>query len=181
MENYETRKTPIIFNTISKREKIILEPSCLVNIEENIILKLKEKYENKCFDEIGYINEIKCIKQIIDNDISSVDCNIIFDVEIDLDVFKPQIGMIMYGKVDKLFEKQGIFLKIKDCIKIFIPEKHLLSCNYTYSIDNTGKKYVNSISNKCISEEKNIYFRISIIKYTNNSFNCLGELHEEEI
>ena len=156
--------------------KICLEHEFLCkDMIRHLFQKTKRVCENDCTKEDGYILLVKKIKKIKENYISSVDGSIIFIVDIEVDTLKPEIDDIYRDKVCMVFSG-GIFINIKDKIKVLIPLNTLVN----YKFDSSTKTFI-SDDKKVIKEHDEIDIKISGIKYSKKNFSCFGELNIENV
>jgi len=158
--------------TIIER-KIHIEPEFLYSgLNAKLLDNIKKVYENECTKETGYILKVNKIVKIKDNYISNVNSSIIFIVDIDVDILKPEINEIYSDKVSMIFSG-GLFINIKNKIKLLIPISSLLE----YKFDASTKTFIkNDKSNFMIKENDEIKIKITGIKYSKKNFNCFGEL-----
>lgn len=155
--------------TIIER-KIHLEPEFLYSgLNAKLLDNVKKVYENECTKETGYILKVNKIVRIKDNYISNVNSSIIFVVDIDVDILKPEINAVYTDKVSMIFSG-GLFINIMNKIKLLIP----ISSLSDYSFDPSTKTFVKCKS--VIKENDEIKIKITGIKYSKKNFNCFGEL-----
>ena len=155
--------------TIIER-KIQLEPEFLYSgLNAKLLDNVKKVYENECTKETGYILKVNKIVRIKDNYISNVNSSIIFVVDIDVDILKPEINAVYTDKVSMIFSG-GLFINIMNKIKLLIP----ISSLSDYSFDPATKTFVKCKS--VIKENDEIKIKITGIKYSKKNFNCFGEL-----
>ena len=155
--------------TIIER-KIHLEPEFLYSgLNSKLLDNVKKVYENECTKETGYILKVNKIVKIKDNYISNVNSSIIFVVDIDVDILKPEINAVYTDKVSMIFSG-GLFINIMNKIKLLIP----ISSLSDYSFDPSTKTFVKCKS--VIKENDEIKIKITGIKYSKKNFNCFGEL-----
>jgi DNA-directed RNA polymerase subunit E'/Rpb7 len=156
--------------TIIER-KITIDPEFLYSdLKVKLFDKVKTVYENECTQENGYILKVNKIVNIKDNYISNVNSNIIFILDIDVDVLKPDINKIYTDKVSMIFGG-GLFINIKNKIKVLIPISSLTN----YKFDASTKTFLRS-DKTSIKENDEIKIKITGIKYSKKNFNCFGEL-----
>ena len=164
-----------MIETVIHQKKICVNPEFLTNDFNRYLLNVsKEEIEKEsCKRELGYILNFKKLKNIKDNYISSVNTDIIFVVECEIEVLKPEINDIFSGNVCMIYSL-GLFLNIKDRMKVLIPVKTLAR----YEYDDVKKIYFNK--EKEIKEGDEIKVKITGVKYSKKNFHCFGELYEEE-
>jgi len=156
--------------TIIER-KITIEPEFLYSdLNAKLLEKTKKVLENECTKENGYILKVNKIARIKDNYISNVNSSIIFVMDIDVDVLKPEINALYTDKVSMIFSG-GLFINIKNKIKLLIPISSLLG----YKFDASTKSFIKDKST-VIKENDEIQIKITGIKYSKKNFNCFGEL-----
>ena len=156
--------------TIIER-KITIEPEFLYSdLRQKLFDKVKTVYENECSQENGYILKVNKIVNIKDNYISNVNSSIIFILDIDVDVLKPDINSIYVDKVSMIFVG-GLFINIKNKIKVLIPVSSLTD----YKFDASTKSFIRN-DKIVVKENDEIKVKITGIKYSKKNFNCFGEL-----
>ena len=79
--------------------------------------KIKTISNNECTKENGYVLDVKKIIDIVDNYISNVNSEIIFIVNIEAEILKPEINKEFTDKVSMIFSG-GIFIDIKNKMKV---------------------------------------------------------------
>jgi DNA-directed RNA polymerase subunit E'/Rpb7 len=157
--------------TIIER-KITIEPEFLYSdLRAKLFDKVKNVYENECTQENGYILKVNKIVSIKDNYISNVNSNIIFVLDIDVDVLRPDINSIYVDKVSMIFSG-GLFINIKNKIKVLIPVSSLTN----YKFDASTKTFIRIDDKTVVKENDEIKVKITGIKYSKKNFNCFGEL-----
>jgi DNA-directed RNA polymerase subunit E'/Rpb7 len=157
--------------TIIER-KIHIEPEFLYSgLNAKLLDNVKKVYENECTKETGYILKINKIVKIKDNYISNVNSSIIFILDIDVDILKPEINAIYTDKVSMIFSG-GLFINIMNKIKLLIP----ISSLSEYRFDQSTKTFVKCKDKSVIKENDEIKIKITGIKYSKKNFNCFGEL-----
>jgi DNA-directed RNA polymerase subunit E'/Rpb7 len=159
---------------ISISKKISVESKYLdMNINENILTKLKEFFKNECTKDDGYYLDIIKVKKIIDNYISS-NCENIFEIEFEAEILKPEAGKIFEGEVCMIFSG-GIFVNIKNKLKVLIP----ISTLNNYEFDQTKNMFINKNNKNEIKQSTILSVLISGTKYTKRNFSCFGTLVEK--
>jgi DNA-directed RNA polymerase subunit E'/Rpb7 len=156
--------------TIIER-KVCIEPEYLYSdLKAKLFEKVKKIYENECTKENGYILKVNKIENVKDNYISNVNSSIVFILDINVDVLKPDINEIYTDKVSMIFGG-GLFINIKNKIKVLIPISSLTN----YKFDASTKTFLRS-DKTSIKENDEIKIKITGIKYSKKNFNCFGEL-----
>ena len=156
--------------TIEKR--LCINPCFLgKKLKSQLFNFLKEITMNECTKENGYIIEIIKINRIKNKYISGNNCEIIFEVDIDAEVLKPEINKIFTDKVCMIFSG-GIFIDVKNKFKILIPLAYL----YNLVFDQENKHFKNEKTGFIIKENDTIDVKITGIKFSKNNFSCFGEL-----
>lgn len=139
------------------------------NIKDHIIEQIKGKI-GTCSKKHGYILDIVEIKNIVNKSISNTSSNIVFKVDYNAKILKPDIDKVVKCKVNMIFT-QGIFAGINK-MNILIPEDQLI--NYTFNHkDNT---YYNG--KKVIKKGDEIDIVIKNVKYMKKQYSCIGVLKE---
>lgn len=132
-----------------------------------ILCKMKERFENTCFKEYGYIKKIDSIVNVVDNYSSRTTNKEIFIVKAKGERLLPKINMLLNAKIEKVL-KIGIYL-ILESLRILIPLKNLKDCNIEGSnivFPSGSRKQVGDF----------IDIRILEIKYENKKFMAIGEI-----
>lgn len=139
------------------------------DIVDTIYDNVKNKIQNTCKKDTGYITEIVSIDDIISNKISSINSDIIFKVKVTLKMLKPEKEKIYKGNVCMIFQK-GIFIDIDNVFKV------LITCNFleNYTFNNFTNSYINNETKEEINLGDNISVKLLGIKYSKNMFNCFG-------
>ena len=162
-----------MLDTITYQKQICLNPEFMNTEFDKYLYKVvKEEIEQEsCKIEIGYILSFRRITKIKDNYISKVNSQIIFVVDTEIEVLKPEINDIYSGKVCMIYSL-GLFLNVKDRMKVLIPVKTLEG----YEYDDIKKIY--KCKKKEIKEGDEIKVKITGVKYSKKNFHCFGELSE---
>ena len=114
------------------------------NIQQIVVDKTKEKFNNTVTKDDGYIYNIKDDVKIIANYVSpSVGSEIVFKVLFHADVLKPKIDDIFDGKVI-IIDDRGIFTSVQDKMPVLIPSRRIDAYKYVKSenIFTDGKKII---------------------------------------
>jgi len=163
------------------QKRICLESKFLnSNIKNHIYNKLQD-LTNDCSKEHGYIIKIYPDIKIVDNSVSTATSQTICMVEFKADTLKPEINDILTGKVIMIF-KDGIFLKIKDKLKVMIPCAQLSKHSYVFSKKNDI--FVKEIEGNLEENKKedsiklgdDLTIKVKGVQYDKNNFNCFGDL-----
>lgn len=139
------------------------------DLKKSLLEKAKSVFINECSKDHGYILDIEKIIKIKDNYISNVNSDVIFILDIDVVTLKPEINDILSDKVSMVFGG-GLFISIKDKIKVLIPVNSLPG----YTFDQSTKTFVKD--KNIIKENDVVKVKISGVKYSNKNFSCFGEL-----
>jgi DNA-directed RNA polymerase subunit E'/Rpb7 len=154
--------------TVIIRKHIILEPMYLnSNIMNNLLEKLKILTDNECSKDIGYIIKINNIKNIISNSISTANSDIIFNIEYEALVLKPEVDKVYEGTVMGILSN-GILIDILNKLKIFIPQTNLNE----FTINNNILIFSENKEEIKIKDKINV--KIKGVKYSNKNFICYG-------
>jgi DNA-directed RNA polymerase subunit E'/Rpb7 len=152
--------------------KTYLRPSFLDgNILSNLLEHIRMELNNKCFEEHGYIISVNRIISVDNNTILVTTSNILFNVTIEVDTLKPEIGLINVGEVFMVIDK-GIFVKIEDKLKVLIPVSNL----YGYEYKKEDNFYYKKETKTSIYMNDTVKIKILGIQYSKNYFNCFGEI-----
>jgi DNA-directed RNA polymerase subunit E'/Rpb7 len=171
LKNISNLYTNIEMNkSVQLSRSVFISPNFIdSNIMKYILSILKTKYEKTCHESDGLILSID---KIIDvkNMISKDSCYIIFDINFQATVIKPEKDLVLTLKPSYLLDSKGIFGKIYDNINIFVPEIKME--NWKYSNDSYIKK------NKTINKDTLIQVKIIDIKFNSTKYNCICSLLE---
>jgi DNA-directed RNA polymerase subunit E'/Rpb7 len=158
-------------------KRVCIRPEFLdSNVMKYIEKKVHENYINDCTKDIGYITSIKKIVKIKDNYLSNSCSDIVFEVIIDVENIKPEVGSIFKGNVCMIFQ-DGILVNIQNIMKVLIPLSSLKDYNLIGNQFVLNKeKY--DINNKYVKIKLKDDVKVKIIgsKYTRKNYACFGEL-----
>lgn len=152
---------------------VVVEPEFLSQhmLRHRILEKIRYIAEHECSKDTGYIIDVHGIRRIRDNYVSNATSNIIFDVEVDVERLKPEIGNKYKGIVTMVFSK-GVFINVMERLRIFVP---LDSSGYAFN--KTSTQFSSSTKNT-ISVGDLITVCAVGIKYVDKKFNCVASLCE---
>ena len=123
-----------------------------------------------CTKEYGYV--IKTGKYKIEkNTISPADSSLIISVNIDSKILKPEVGNRYKGKVSVMFPN-GIFLEIKNVLKVLITISSLEEKGYKFSL--AKKCFVKN--GKKIKRGDKLNIKIECAKFEHKRYNCFASL-----
>lgn len=150
-------------------QKVPIEPQFLdSNIKTHIFNKIKQKMDGVCTLQTGYVLSVNKIIDIGDNIVDRANSLAIFNVTYEADVIKPEKGQIISGDVCMVFQ-HGIFVNISNKIKILIPSLSMSEYKYNNTDAFIGKSVI-------IKNGINVTISITMIKYENKQFSCIGKL-----
>ena len=159
-------------NTIIVK-KIQLESKHLgLNIEKYLYGKINRNMTGNCYKDYGYIIKLHPEIEIIDNEISSANSNVIFSVKICVDLLKPSIGNIYNGKVF-MINDSGILAKIMGKMSIWISFNKLSEFTYNVSSDGSSACYTNEDIE--LKNGMDINVEITFFKYEDKNYSCIGK------
>lgn len=141
-----------------------LEPCDLHNIKESIINQIELKCKDFCSQDIGYITKFIEIKNIKKNIINRCGTKILFEVEYEIENFKPNVGDIYNAEIIHIFE-EGIILLYKK-MRILIPKQNLNDNNFNYINNSYNDWKLGDIIN----------IEIDKIRYVKCRFDCIANL-----
>lgn len=141
-----------------------------------LLKELNDKMKQECTSEYGYILHINKIVRVIDGfNVSSINCDIICDVEFDAETLKPRLGDEHEGRVCVILPKVGILIEVKNCLKVLVKENSLI--DYTY--DNMSNTFSHKkCKTKDIRVGDTIRVKLTGVKYTDRKFCCFGDFIE---
>ena len=154
--------------------KIYLNPKYLNgDILISLLNELKKKTKGECTSEHGYILKIHKITRIIDGfNISSINCDVVCNVEFDADVLKPKVEDIYEGKVCVILQRAGILINVGECLKILVKSSSLK--DYVYDSTNNSYAHIRGEKTNIVIGDT-IRVRLTGVKYTEHKFSCFGE------
>jgi DNA-directed RNA polymerase subunit E'/Rpb7 len=154
------------------RKRVCIEPEFLTkNYKDFLFKKIKETTNNECSKEHGYFLDVKRIVKIIDNNITS-NSEIVFIVEFEVETLLPIKDKEFEGTICMIFNS-GIFVNIKNKLKVLIPLSELT--NYTYD----SSKNVFIMKDDCeniLKKDINIKITILDLRYSKKQFSCFGKI-----
>ena len=117
---------------ISMEKRVCINPEFLgKQLNKHIFDFLKEITKNECTRDNGYIINVKKLNKIKNNYISGNNCELIFEVEILVEILKPEINKIFKDRVCMIFSG-GIFIDVKGKFKVLIPLLSLENFVFNY-------------------------------------------------
>ena len=102
------------------------------SLKEHIFNYIQNSIGDECSKEYGYIIDIKKDFEIIDHEISRLKNELIFLLAFKADTLKPESGDEIDGQVCMIFS-DGIFVNIKDKLKILVPSSNLTDYKYNHN------------------------------------------------
>lgn len=136
-------------------------------IMHTLLKKMKEKFDNKCYKEHGYIKSVNSVIDIVDNYSSRTSKKEVFIVKASGERLLPRINMILNAKIEKVL-KIGVYL-ILESLRILVPLKNLKDC----SVDGSNIVFPSG-TRKEVGDFIDI--KILEIKYENKKFMAIGEI-----
>ena len=141
------------------------------SLKDHICNHIKESLGEECSKDHGYILDIQDDIEIVDHEISRLKNDLIFTVSFKADTLKPQPGDEVTGEVCMIFS-DGIFVNIKDKLKILVPSTNLMEYEYNHDenlFSAEGKKIV-------VGDVVNLVVQASM--YNKNKISCFASLKE---
>jgi DNA-directed RNA polymerase subunit E'/Rpb7 len=152
------------------KQRLVIGNDCLdENLNRHILTKLREVSENDCSKDHGYVLKVNRLLKIVDNYISNVNSELIFIVEYDADIVKPQIHDIFEDDIF-LVLRNGIFFNIKNKFKVLIPPDALTD----YTFDHDNRSYVHKDNTIVLRSGMRCRVQITGVRYMNKKFDCFG-------
>ena len=149
---------------------ICLDPVLLDhNITSHILEKARSAWEGKCTKDDGFIKRIISIEKIVDNYISPATSGIMFDLLLNVDTLKPEVGDVFIECIQKIIP-QGVFTG-REIITV-IPVRTL----HGYVFDKDRGVFAKGEKDMCVGDD--IKIEITAIKYEKNNFTYIGCLKE---
>lgn len=152
-------------------KEINIHPVYLNNLHKHIDNIVINKIVKVCDIEYGYITKVNSFN-IIDNDISRTNSDIIIKIELDIENFKPELGKHYPCNIVMIYNT-GIFVEILNCQKALIPI-HFLKENVVFNDNKNCLEDENGNVIHSIGDE--IKICLKGVRYTNKMFNCFGTL-----
>jgi DNA-directed RNA polymerase subunit E'/Rpb7 len=142
------------------------------HLNKHILDRLHEVSENECTKDYGYVLKVNKLMKIVDNYISNVNSELIFIVEYDADIIKPQMNDVYTDEVF-LVLRNGIFFNIKNKFKVLIPPDALSD----YIFDSDNKVYTHKDdATKILAKGSICQVQITGVRYMNRKFDCFGKI-----
>lgn len=155
-------------------KKVILEPEYINNDYKTVILnKLKNKYNDTCDKDNGYIleviNIIDCKEECLSRSTNYPE----FTVRFTISNFLPKINNV-YSSVINMLSDNYIMCCFNNKMIVFI-DKNSLSKTHTYN--KLGICWVNINTDKILRLNDNVEIKIIEIQYRDKKFICIGEIN----
>ncbi len=159
---------------VTLERQITLEPEFLGEFfKKNLWEKMKKTYTDTVNIDTGYILSVSRTMKIIDNKISNVNSDIIFTVQFQAEVLKPEINQVIEGVVMMVYNC-GIFLNIRDKFNVLIPIK-ILQDNFVFN--QTTKIFDHKTDvGLSISKDQKLEVKITGLRFSKQNFSCYGIL-----
>lgn len=149
---------------------IKIHPSKLTsNLNNHIMVVLKETYEKKCILKIGYIIEVLKIENIQSSFISRANSEIILSVKFNINYIEPKVNSVLKVKVCHVIEEHGILCRINN-IRIIVAKNTLVD----FIFDRKSKSFVKEKIS--IKLDDQIKVQIKGVKFSNDIYNCFANL-----
>jgi DNA-directed RNA polymerase subunit E'/Rpb7 len=142
------------------------------SLNKTILEETRKQLEGNCSESIGHIIKILEVKEIIDNKIENSSSDIVFTVEILVDIFKPEVNMVETGKVIAIY-KDGVLIELRGIQKVLVPAN---SYKDYYVMKNST--FLEHIEGTEIRVGDTIDVKIQAIMYGDHSFSCIGEFSD---
>jgi DNA-directed RNA polymerase subunit E'/Rpb7 len=149
---------------------ISLEPSLLNrDIINHIFVKAKEAWEGKCTKDEGFIIKIHGVSKIVDNYVSPATSGLIFDLLLDVETMKPQVGDVFEKQSVAQIIPQGVFTS--GIAVVFVPITDFSGFGFVDGelINDDGRK---------VKKDDILKVEITATKYDRNNFKYIGRLKE---
>lgn len=149
---------------------ICLDPSLLNSgIQGHIHDKAKEAWEGKCTKDEGFIIKIHGVSKIVDNYVSPATSGLIFDLLLDVETMKPQVGDIFEKQTVAQIIPQGIFTS--GIAVVFVPITEFSDFSFVDGelVHDDGRK---------VKKDDILKVEITATKYDRNNFKYIGRLKE---
>ena len=140
------------------------------NLKKYIHNKVKNRLENSCDKEYGYISKVgKDIKILPNNIVSTAGPNVFFRVLVDITALKPEQGHRYTARVCQVLPI-GLFVEVENKLRILITLKNMVGYVFDKGVFKKG--------NSTIALNDTVKVVIDVIRYEDQKFSCLGKLIE---
>lgn len=148
----------------------VLPSELCSDLEPFLIKRIREKYENTITKDEGYVFRVGEKIKVLSNHISpGTGYEIVFKVQFNANVLKPEVGDVIEGRII-IVDERGIFISVEDRMNVLVPASRLPD----FSFDKQKKEFVRT-SGEILKLGNEIKTRIVAIRY-DKKFNCIGEL-----
>lgn len=159
--------------TIVIERRICLEPKYLdSNVRSHLLKKVYEQTKDECTEENGHLLEIKDLKKIVSNRISPATSDIVFTIQFEAIMLKPEKGKKLSGTVCMVFQA-GVFIEVMGILKVLIP----ITSMPGYKLNKTGSVFTKGL--KRIKEGDIVTVCISEVTYKDKEFSSFGSIFED--
>ena len=141
------------------------------NIQQHLLNKLKNSMINTCSMSNGYILDIIEIININSNLVSTANTKTVFNIIYTAETLNPQKGQVIEGTVCMVFDN-GIFVNHLDKLKILVPKSSLNGEDLHFN----GESKSFEGDESTIEVGSNVSVKLSMIKYEEKEFKCIGEI-----
>lgn len=158
-----------MYDTCTVKEKILIGNKFLnKNYKKEIQRQIELKNKNrKCTEETGYVISVMDDMKIISNSISTDSKGVVFDVEYTVKCIIPKINNKYIGRICMLKENL-IFVDVAGILNVLVSSSKMPG--WTYKDESFTKK------DKIIRKGDEIEVTLTIVKYENMNFTCVGKL-----
>jgi len=143
-------------------------------IDENILHKLvelvKSTFEGTSSKDDGIIRRVNYLKRIISNEISKTTGNVIFILEIDVDIVHPKVGDIFSMAVTKI-DAKAIFVE-GDVFKAIVSADNILG----FEFNKSANTFINQQTKTNFKVKDTVSVTIIAMRYDNNMFKYVGRI-----
>lgn len=143
-------------------------------IDHNILYKLieivKSTFEGTSSKDDGIIRRVNYLKRIVTNEISKTTGNVIFVIEIDVDLVHPKVGDIFSMAITKI-DPKALFVE-GDVFKAIVSADNIVGFEFSKS----SNTFYNSETNKHIKLKDIVPVTIIAMRYDNNMFKYVGRI-----
>lgn len=140
------------------------------DIIQTLVALVKTLFEGTSSKTDGIIKRVNFLHRIVSNDISKTTGNVIFILEIDVDLVYPRVGDVFEMAVIKI-DPKALFVE-GDVFKAIISADNITGCEFNI---NTGTFY-NSEAKNHIKMKDLVMVTIIAMKYDNNMFKYVGKI-----
>lgn len=145
--------------------------------KKNLDRAITTMFQDKCTQEHGYILEIHRVARILDQQVTRLDGNIRFNLDIDVTVMKPQIGDVLEATIEMIFP-HGVFCCHR-MLRMMLP---LSRCpGFHVRQDFSTISLLHPASHLCLRKGDSILVSIEDVRFENDLFSCIVAMASKDV